>query len=90
MEVRSDEFRPLFSGPTAAERPLFGTTNTRDRVVNLVVGLGSALLFTVTLLSAFLAQTPPRGVNIYLVFCISLILLSHVLLIYCDLKSSKR
>ncbi|GFS82762.1 transmembrane protein 243 [Nephila pilipes] len=64
------------------DKPLFGVTNTRDRVINLVVGLVTVLLFGVTLLSAFFAKTPPRGLNIYFVICLSLVSLSHVLLIY--------
>ncbi|GFX24270.1 uncharacterized protein TNCV_1366491 [Trichonephila clavipes] len=53
-----------------------------DRVINLLVGFVTVLLFGVTLLSAFFAKTPPRGLNIYFVICLSLVSLSHVLLIY--------
>ncbi|GIY53616.1 transmembrane protein [Caerostris extrusa] len=58
MESRSDEYRPLF-GREITDKPLFGVSNTRDRVVNLLVGCITVLLFGVTLLSAFLAKTPP-------------------------------
>ncbi|GFQ92030.1 hypothetical protein TNCT_424921, partial [Trichonephila clavata] len=40
----------------------------------------------VTLLSAFFAKTPPRGLNIYFIICLSLVSLSHVLLEHCVQK----
>ncbi|GFR04961.1 transmembrane protein 243 [Trichonephila clavata] len=81
MESHRDEYRPLF-GAEITDKPLFGVTNTKDRVINLLVGLVTVLLFGVTLLSAFFAKTPPRGLNIYFIICLSLVSLSHVLLIY--------
>jgi len=81
MEVPNEEYRPLF-GQEITDRPLFGVSNRRDRVINLFVGFITALIFIVTLLSAFLAQTPPRGLNVYFAICISFICIGHVVLIY--------
>lgn len=81
MEAPNEEYRPLFGGEMT-DRPLFGVSNRKDRAVNLCVGLITALIFVVTLISAFVAHTPPRGLNVYFAICISLICLGHVVLIY--------
>ncbi|KAI0215590.1 transmembrane protein 243 [Lamellibrachia satsuma] len=66
-----------------AEKPLFGEATRKDRVLNLVVGSFTALLVTITLISAFaFPHWPPRGINVFFAFCIVLILLSHLILIY--------
>ncbi|XP_030324253.1 transmembrane protein 243 isoform X2 [Calypte anna] len=58
-------------------RPLFGETSARDRVINLVVGGFTSLLLVVTLISAFVfPQLPPKPVNIFFAFCISLCCIS--------------
>ncbi|CAM4479810.1 unnamed protein product, partial [Eretmochelys imbricata] len=54
-------------------RPLFGETSARDRIINLAVGSLTSLLLIVTLISAFIfPQLPPKPVNIFFAFCISL------------------
>ncbi|KAM6095478.1 transmembrane protein 243 isoform 2-T3 [Chlamydotis macqueenii] len=58
-------------------RPLFGETSARDRVINLVVGGLTSLLLVVTLISAFVfPQLPPKPVNVFFAFCISLCCIS--------------
>ncbi|XP_039375258.1 transmembrane protein 243 isoform X3 [Mauremys reevesii] len=44
-----------------------------DRIINLAVGSLTSLLLIVTLISAFIfPQLPPKPVNIFFAFCISL------------------
>lgn len=81
MEAPSEEYRPLFGGEIT-DRPLFGVSNRRDRVINFFVAGITIVIFVVTLISAFVAHSPPRGINVYFAMCISLIGLGHVLLIY--------
>uniref|UniRef100_A0A8C6YPP3 Transmembrane protein 243 n=1 Tax=Nothoprocta perdicaria TaxID=30464 RepID=A0A8C6YPP3_NOTPE len=53
-----------------------------DRIINLVVG-GLTSLLLVTLISAFVfPQLPPKPVNIFFAFCISLCCISAGILIY--------
>ncbi|XP_067929904.1 transmembrane protein 243-like [Watersipora subatra] len=68
----------------AIDRPLFGETSQRDRLVNLVVGCVTGVLVLITLISAFVFPTdePVNGMNVYFALCILLILLSHIILIY--------
>ncbi|XP_015909285.1 transmembrane protein 243 [Parasteatoda tepidariorum] len=81
MENPSEEYRPLF-GSSVPDRPLFGDSNRRDRVVNMVLGIITTLLVLITMFSAFFAKTPPQGLNVYFILCIFLICLGHILLIY--------
>ncbi|XP_066038862.1 transmembrane protein 243 isoform X2 [Chamaea fasciata] len=61
----------------ADNRPLFGETSARDRIINLVVGGLTTLLLVVTLISAFVfPQLPPKPVNVFFAFCISLCCIS--------------
>ncbi|XP_006779221.1 PREDICTED: transmembrane protein 243 isoform X2 [Myotis davidii] len=54
-------------------RPLFGETSAKDRIINLVVGILTSLLILVTLISAFVfPQPPPKPLNIFFAVCISL------------------
>uniref|UniRef100_A0A8C4K1V5 Meiosis/spermiosis associated 1 n=1 Tax=Dromaius novaehollandiae TaxID=8790 RepID=A0A8C4K1V5_DRONO len=54
-----------------------------DRIINLVVGGLTSLLLVVTLISAFVfPQLPPKPVNIFFAFCISLCCISAGILIY--------
>ena len=49
-------------------RPLFGETSAKDRIINLVVGSLTSLLILVTLIGAFVfPQLPPKPLNIF--FC---------------------
>ncbi|XP_017595880.1 PREDICTED: transmembrane protein 243 [Corvus brachyrhynchos] len=54
-----------------------------DRIINLVVGGLTTLLLVVTLISAFVfPQLPPKPVNVFFAFCISLCCISAGILIY--------
>uniref|UniRef100_A0A8D2MYN8 Transmembrane protein 243 n=1 Tax=Zonotrichia albicollis TaxID=44394 RepID=A0A8D2MYN8_ZONAL len=54
----------------------------QDRIINLVVG-GLTTLLLVTLISAFVfPQLPPKPVNVFFAFCISLCCISAGILIY--------
>ncbi|KAM8980127.1 transmembrane protein 243 isoform X1 [Sarcophilus harrisii] len=63
-------------------RPLFGETSARDRVINLVVGSLTFLLLLVTLISAFVfPQLPPKPLNIFFAVCISLSCITACILV---------
>ncbi|OPJ77828.1 transmembrane protein 243 [Patagioenas fasciata monilis] len=63
--------------------PSCAAWQTEDRVINLVVGGLTSLLLVVTLISAFVfPQLPPKPVNIFFAFCISLCCISAGILIY--------
>ncbi|XP_066489394.1 transmembrane protein 243 isoform X2 [Tiliqua scincoides] len=48
------------------DRPLFGETSPRDRIINLAVGSVTSLLLIVTLISAFVfPQLPPKPIYWY-------------------------
>ncbi|KAL2308938.1 hypothetical protein Nmel_005111, partial [Mimus melanotis] len=54
-----------------------------DRIINLIVGGLTTLLLVVTLISAFVfPQLPPKPVNVFFAFCISLCCISAGILIY--------
>lgn len=64
-------------------RPLFGETSAKDRIINLVVGGLTSLLILVTLISAFVfPQLPPKPLNIFFAVCISLSSITACILIY--------
>uniref|UniRef100_A0AC11ERS4 Uncharacterized protein n=1 Tax=Ovis aries TaxID=9940 RepID=A0AC11ERS4_SHEEP len=64
-------------------RPLFGETSAKDRIINLVVGSLTSLLILVTLISAFVfPQLPPKPLNIFFAVCISLSSITACILIY--------
>uniref|UniRef100_A0A7M4DUU3 Transmembrane protein 243 n=1 Tax=Crocodylus porosus TaxID=8502 RepID=A0A7M4DUU3_CROPO len=55
----------------------------QDRIINLAVGIVTSLLLLLTLISAFVfPQLPPKPVNIFFAFCISLCCISAGILIY--------
>ncbi|XP_038054086.1 transmembrane protein 243-like [Patiria miniata] len=67
----------------AVQTPLFGERQTRDRVINLSLGVVTAILVTVTLVSAFIfPDWPPSIVNIAFAFVIVLVCGGNLLLIY--------
>ncbi|XP_074196775.1 transmembrane protein 243 isoform X1 [Rhinolophus sinicus] len=67
-------------------RPLFGETSAKDRIINLVVGSLTSLLILVTLISAFVfPQLPPKPLNIFFAVCISLSSITACILSY-DLR----
>lgn len=63
-------------------RPLFGETSARDRIINLVVGGLTSLLVLVTIISAFVfPNLPPKPVNAFFAVCIIMSCISVVILI---------
>ncbi|XP_058046303.1 transmembrane protein 243 isoform X1 [Ahaetulla prasina] len=55
----------------------------QDRIINFAVGIVVSLLLIVTLISAFVfPHLPPKPVNIFFAFCISLSCVSAGILIY--------
>ncbi|XP_078530320.1 transmembrane protein 243 [Lissotriton helveticus] len=64
-------------------RPLFGETSARDRIINLVVGGLTSLLVVVTFISAFVfPHLSPKPVNVFFAVCILLSSLSALILIF--------
>ncbi|KAM7316070.1 transmembrane protein 243 [Alexandromys fortis] len=64
-------------------RPLFGETSAKDRIINLVVGSLTTLLILVTLISAFVfPQLPPKPLNVFFAVCIFLSSITACILIY--------
>merc|ERR1712002_653735 len=63
-------------------KPLFGESTRRDRFLNLVVGGFTSLLVTITLICGFVHPRPPQVKNIYFAIVITLICISHLILIY--------
>ncbi|XP_028305757.1 transmembrane protein 243b [Gouania willdenowi] len=64
-------------------RPLFGETSARDRIINIVVGGLTALVVLVTLISSFVFPSlPPRPLNVFFAICILLICGSALVLIF--------
>uniref|UniRef100_A0A8C6U2U3 Transmembrane protein 243, mitochondrial a n=1 Tax=Neogobius melanostomus TaxID=47308 RepID=A0A8C6U2U3_9GOBI len=54
-------------------RPLFGETSARDRIINLVVGGFASSVVLVTIISSFVfPSTPPRPLNVFFAVCILL------------------
>ncbi|KAM9468318.1 transmembrane protein 243b [Clarias gariepinus] len=63
-------------------RPLFGETSARDRIINLVTGGLASLLVIVTIISAFVFPSlPPKPLNIFFAVCILLMCGSVLVLI---------
>ncbi|KAM9311158.1 transmembrane protein 243 [Gastrophryne carolinensis] len=64
-------------------RPLFGETSARDRIINLIVGVLTSLLVLVTFISAFVfPQPPPKPVNVFFAVCIFLCSVTGLILIF--------
>ncbi|KFM57808.1 Transmembrane protein, partial [Stegodyphus mimosarum] len=65
------------------DKPLFGVSKWRDRVVNTSFAVLTSLIVSATVISAFIfPQWPPYGLNIFFAACISLMCVSHITLIY--------
>ncbi|XP_050180847.1 transmembrane protein 243 isoform X1 [Myiozetetes cayanensis] len=79
---------PWRDSPPAGTAPAAPTTarssgRPRPGIINLVVGGLTTLLLVVTLISAFVfPQLPPKPVNVFFAFCISLCCISAGILIY--------
>ncbi|KAB5541995.1 hypothetical protein PHYPO_G00086340 [Pangasianodon hypophthalmus] len=64
-------------------RPLFGETSARDRIINLVIGGLASLLVIVTIISAFVFPAlPPKPLNIFFAVCVLLMCGSVLVLIF--------
>ncbi|XP_012696456.1 transmembrane protein 243b [Clupea harengus] len=63
-------------------RPLFGETSARDRIINLVVGLLTTLLVLITVISSFVVPLPPKPLNIFLAVCVLLLCGAAMVLIF--------
>ncbi|XP_055009364.1 transmembrane protein 243b [Boleophthalmus pectinirostris] len=64
-------------------RPLFGETSARDRIINLVVGGFTSLIVLLTIISSFVFPSPPpRPLNIFFAVCILLTCGSTIVLIF--------
>ncbi|ELT87745.1 hypothetical protein CAPTEDRAFT_227211 [Capitella teleta] len=80
---RSSRYAPHPYYDDPAGKPLFGDARPSDRVLNLIVGTFTSLFVTVTVISAIAFPSwPPRGINVYFAFCITVICGSHLTLIY--------
>ncbi|KAG8439993.1 hypothetical protein GDO86_005967 [Hymenochirus boettgeri] len=63
-------------------RPLFGETSARDKIINLVVGGITSALVLVTIISAFVfPQPPPKPVNIFFAICIFFCSITVIILV---------
>ncbi|XP_053572477.1 transmembrane protein 243 [Bombina bombina] len=64
-------------------RPLFGETSARDRIINLIFGILTSLLVLETVISAFVfPQQPPKPVNVFFAVCILLCSITALILIF--------
>ncbi|XP_064175717.1 transmembrane protein 243 [Anguilla rostrata] len=79
-----DDFATRTYGTSGLDnRPLFGETSARDRIINLVVGGLTALLVVVTVICSFVFPTlPPKPLNIFFAICIVLICAAVMVLIF--------
>ncbi|XP_071810486.1 transmembrane protein 243-like [Asterias amurensis] len=65
------------------QTPLFGERQTQDRVINLSLGIITAIAVTVTFVSSFIfPKWPPSTVNVIFAFVIVLVCIGNLLLIY--------
>lgn len=83
-KAEMDDFPTRTYGTAGLDnRPLFGETSARDRIVNLVVGGLTSLLVLVTIISSFVFPSlPPRPLNIFFTFCILMICGAVLVLIF--------
>ncbi|XP_069765694.1 transmembrane protein 243b [Narcine bancroftii] len=79
-----DEYGTRSYGTSGQDnRPLFGETSARDRIINFVFGVFTAVFLIVTVISAIVfPQLPPKPLNIFFVFCILLSCVSIGVLIW--------
>ncbi|XP_010765228.1 transmembrane protein 243b [Notothenia coriiceps] len=79
-----DDFSTRTYGTSGQDnRPLFGETSARDRIVNLAVGGVTSLVVLVTVISSFVFPSlPPRPLNVFFAVCILLACGSNIMLIY--------
>jgi len=67
-----------------SEKPLFGEDTRRDRFLNLIVGVFTALVVSVTMILAFVfaPNTAIRTSNVFFGIIIMFVMISHLILIY--------
>jgi len=63
------------------DRPLFGESTPRDKILNLIVGGLTGIFVLITIIES-IAFWPPNGINVFLSLVGLLMLLSHVTLMY--------
>lgn len=84
-ETPMDDFTTRTYGTSGGldNRPLFGETSARDRIINLAVGGCTSLLVLVTVISSFVFPSmPPRPLNVFFAVCILLACGSIIVLIF--------
>ncbi|XP_076861344.1 transmembrane protein 243b [Brachyhypopomus gauderio] len=79
-----DDFTTRTYGTSGLDnRPLFGETSARDRIINLVVGGLTCLILIVTVICSFVFPSlPPKPLNIFFAVCILLLSGSVMVLIF--------
>lgn len=78
-----DDFTTRTYGTSGLDnRPLFGETSARDRIINLVVGVLTTLLVLITVISSFVVPLPPKPINIFFAVCVVLLCGSVLVLIF--------
>ncbi|XP_029020094.1 transmembrane protein 243b [Betta splendens] len=79
-----DDFNTRTYGTSGLDnRPLFGETSARDRIINGVVGGFTSLVVLVTVISSFVFPLyPPRPLNVFFAVCILIICGSTIVLIF--------
>ncbi|KAG9280235.1 transmembrane protein 243b [Astyanax mexicanus] len=79
-----DDFNARTYGTSGLDdRPLFGETSARDRLINIGFGGITSLLVIVTIISSFVFPSlPPKPLNIFFAICILLVCGSVIVLIF--------
>ncbi|XP_015239431.1 transmembrane protein 243b [Cyprinodon tularosa] len=79
-----DEFSTRTYGTSGLDnRPLFGETSARDRIVNMVVGGFTSVVVLVTVIGSFVFPSlTPQPLNIFFAVCILLACGSTIVLIF--------
>ncbi|XP_029901902.1 transmembrane protein 243b [Myripristis murdjan] len=79
-----DDFTSRTYGTSGLDnRPLFGETSARDRIINFAVGGIASLVVLVTVISSFVFPSlSPRPLNVFFAVCILLTCGSTLVLIF--------
>uniref|UniRef100_A0A3Q1D630 Transmembrane protein 243, mitochondrial a n=1 Tax=Amphiprion ocellaris TaxID=80972 RepID=A0A3Q1D630_AMPOC len=79
-----DDFTTRTYGTSGLDnRPLFGETSARDRIINIAVGGFTSVVVLVTVIGSFVFPSlPPRPLNIFFAVCILLACGSTIVLIF--------
>lgn len=83
-ESTMDDFTTRTYGTSGLDnRPLFGETSARDRIINLAVGGFTSVVVLVTVISSIVFPSlPPRPLNVFFAICILLACGSTLVLIF--------